>query len=117
MYQGRYWNIDYACIGNGQKPAKSFIENLDPASQVGFSALLRHVCDERVYMNTEKFKKLKNNSGLWQFRYHDFRLLAYQLSNTYILTNGFRKDQNKTDQSYIDLAIRIKNEDASRRSL
>lgn len=115
MYQGRFWNIDYATCLNGRKPAKEFIEGVDEKIQLGFSALLRHVCDVDVYKNENKFKKLKGDSEIWQFRYHEFRLLAYQLGNTYVLTNGFIKDQNKTDTNQIEFAVRIKKEDLSRR--
>ncbi len=114
MYQGRCWKIDYARLKNGSRPAKDFIDSLNPPEHTKFASLLRKVADVRNFRNEEKFKKLKG-SKLWQFRSDDYRLLCYQLNDIYILTNGFRKDQNKTKPEYIKLAIRVKNEDLERR--
>jgi len=114
MYQGRYWKIDYARLTNGNCPVKDFIDSLNEREQAKFAILLRKVADVRNFNHIQKFKKLSGRN-LWQFRSDDYRLLCYQLKNIYILTNGFRKDQNKTNPKYIELAIKIKDEDMLRR--
>jgi len=85
-------------------------------SQLAFSALLRSVADVKKYPNAEKFKKLKGYDNLWQFRYHELRLLCYQHRNTYVLINGFIKDQRKARKDSFETAVRIMNEDLERRT-
>ena len=113
--QGRYWNIDFARRQNGRKPAKSFIENLDEQAQIKFKLLFKEVANNRVIANRQKFKKLHGYSNTWQFTSGDYRILAYRFHNTYVLTNGFKKDQKRTEQRYIKSALDIEYEDFSRR--
>lgn len=115
MTQKRYWRYQYANNKRGRKPAEEFLSSLSDKENAKFQALMRQVAYSRQYHNKQKFKKLNTSDGIWQFRSGDYRMLCYQLGNCFYLTNGFKKDQNKTDKYYIDLAINIKKENIKKK--
>ncbi|MBN2513575.1 MAG: type II toxin-antitoxin system RelE/ParE family toxin [Sedimentisphaerales bacterium] len=114
MSQNQYWYFRYAIDSKGQKPAEEFFNSLSKQERLSFEALWRMVALQKQYHNDERFKKLNTSEGIWQFRAGDYRILSYQSGSCYVLTNGFRKDQNKTDQTLIDMAIKIKKQDMKR---
>ena len=114
MAQQRLWRFDYAVDRKGQKPAKIFWDNLSPNDQVKFNALFHSVAYSKQYHNDKRYKKLNTSEGIWQLRAGDYRLLCYHVGNCLILTNGFRKDQKRTDKRCIELAIKIKKENTER---
>jgi phage-related protein len=113
MLQGSKCNIDYACRLNGSYPAEEFIKGLTEPERLKLAHILKQLLDMGKVWNVEKFKKLESQP-IWEIRADHNRLLCFQSGNCWVLTNGFRKDTQKTKQGYIDLAVAIMNEHLSR---
>lgn len=118
LYQGIHWNIEYARRDNRRYPAKTFIEGLGDNEHLRFLALLKKVADEPRIVNVQRLtKKLRGAPGIRQLRSGDYRLFCFQFEKTFVLTNGFYKDQNSTDRTEIQKAIDIKAEYLKRKQI
>jgi phage-related protein len=110
MFKGRSCNLDFACCRDGSQPAKEFVDGLEVKDRTKFEALLRQLSDTGTLWNKQKFKKLQGDSGIWELRAGDYRLFCFKSGRTWFLTNGFRKDTNRTPPQQVKLAIRVMNE-------
>lgn len=110
MLLGRKCNIDYAVRTNGSKPAKEFVESLNDRERLRFAAILQQLTETGIIANAEKLKKLRGRSDIWEFKSGKYRLFCFKSGRTWVLTNGFRKETNRTPTKYTDLAIRIMKE-------
>lgn len=113
MYKGRACNIEYACRSNGSYPAEEFINSLTPDEKLKFAQILQQLLDTGKVWNVERFKKLEG--PIWEMKAYHNRLLCFKSGNCWVLTNGFRKDTQKTKRSYIELAVAIMTEHLSRK--
>jgi phage-related protein len=113
MYIGRTCNLDYACRSNGSYPAEEFVKNLTQAEQIKLSHVLQRLIDTGKVWNEEKFKKLEG--AIWEIKADHNRLLCFNHKNCWFLTNGFKKDSQKTKRTHIELAVAIMNEHLSRK--
>ncbi len=96
--------------------AEEFLNELELSTKLKFVKVFRKVQDGH---NTgEDFKKLSGTKNIFEFRVQDkgawFRILAFithydgDALATIIATHGFKKKTNKTPQSEIDKAEKIK---------
>jgi hypothetical protein len=113
MYKGRVCSVDYACRSNGSYPAEEFVKGLTEAEQVKLSRILQKLIDTGKVWNEEKFKHL--DGPIYEMKSDENRLLCFQTGNCWVLTNGFKKDSQKTWRNYIALAKTIMNEHLSRK--
>jgi phage-related protein len=97
---------------NGAKPAKEFADGLTQKEQVKLTIVLRKLLDEGNVWNKEKFKKLEG--PIWELKADKNRILCFQQGDTWFLTNGFKKDTQRTKRGYIDLALKIMKEQIAR---
>ncbi len=112
MYQGRTCKVDWGCCLNGKKPAKSFMDGLTQAEQIKLSHILQKLLDEGKVWNEQKFKKLEG--PIWELKSDMNRLLCFKHGDCWVLTNGFKKDRQKTERKYIDLAVKVMTEHIQR---
>jgi len=75
--------------------------------------------EEMETISTKFYKKLVNSDGIVEVRTqigkNNFRLLGFEYKDTFvILTNGFKKKDQKVPKSEINLAQQRKNEYLSR---
>jgi len=71
--------------------------------------------EEQEKVSTKFYKQLKNTDGIIEIRIqigkNNFRLLGFENEGTFvILTNGFKKKDQKVPKSEIELAQRRRNE-------
>ena len=96
--------------------AEEFLIELELSTKLKFIKVFRKVQDGN---NTgEDFKKLSGTKNIFEFRVKDkgswFRILAFvthyegDALATIVATHGFKKKTNKTPQSEIDKAEKIK---------
>jgi phage-related protein len=112
MFKGRACNIEYACRSNGSYPAEEFIKSLTEPERLKIAHVLKQLLDTGRVWNVERFKKLEGQ--IWEIKADHNRLLCFQSGKCWVLTNGFRKDTQKTNRGYIELAVAIMNEHLSR---
>jgi phage-related protein len=96
--------------------AEKFLSELEDSTKLKFIKAFRKVQDG--FNSGEDFKKLVGTKGLFEFRVKDkgiwFRALAFIVRYhgdslaTIVITHGFKKKSNKTPQSEIDKAEKIK---------
>lgn len=112
MLKGLKRDADFACLLNGKKPAKEFIESRTQEEQIKLSLILQELLTGGYVSNKQRFRKLEG--PIWEFKSDKNRVLCFLDGRCWILTNGFRKESRKTKRKYIDLARRIMEEHKSR---
>ena len=63
--------------------------------------------------NTDIFKKLSGTDGIWEFRFKDYRVLAFwdkrgDVETLVICSHGFQKKRDKVPRQEIDRAEKAK---------
>ena len=108
--QGPEREVVYAVRANGERPAKAFLEHLEPRERQRFLASFQQLCNAGS-LQADKLKKLNTKRGLaWEFRTHDWRIGAFQLKRRWYLTHGFPKQGQKTPPRQIDQIEKIYDE-------
>ena len=108
MYRRPHWDFDYACLQNGQKPAKKYYDRLADTEKVDLKLLLDKLGKEGT-LSKRRFKKLKG-CDIWQLSMDNHRMLCFKLDRCLLFTNGFLKESKDTPKRYVDSAIRIMKE-------
>lgn len=106
--------VAYARRENGNRPAKSFIENLEKSDQAKLTKSFRYIANG-ISHNIERFRKLGGKSGkIYEFKiYPKVRVLCFQLGKTWLLTHGFNKETGDTPTRQIRRAEDIMKEHIS----
>src|SRR5665213_2337824 len=96
--------------------AEEFLDELEQSTQLKFAKVFRKVQDGTNSAND--FKKLSGTNGIYEFRVEDrgawYRILAFMVrfegkkQPTIVAKHGFKKKKNKTPQSEIDKAEKLK---------
>jgi len=104
--------VAYARRENGNKPAESYIENLEQSDQAKLARSFKQIADTGKIWNTERFRKLRGK--IWEFKIHPkVRVLCFQLGKAWLLTHGFDKETGDTPPRQIERAEEIMKEHIS----
>jgi phage-related protein len=100
--------VKYYETGNGKCPAKEFINSLAKAERKKVFWTLR-LLERMEIVPVEYFKKLVGSEEIWEVRVqvsgNAYRIFSFFFKgNTVVLTNGYSKKSQKTDQREIDRA-------------
>ena len=107
------FDLEYYALPNGEKPIKTFLDNLDMKMRVkAFGGL--EILAEYGNSLREPYSKAVGN-GLFELRIKfasDITRIFYffYVGNTIILTNGFVKKTRKTPKRELELALKYKND-------
>ena len=101
-------------VPSGEKPVEEFLNSLNGKQAQKIVWVLKLI-EELPVVPPQYFKKLVNTDDIWEARAgyggEIFRILGFfEVPERLILTNGFKKKQQKTPQQEIDLATRRKRE-------
>jgi phage-related protein len=107
-------DINFFRSSTGKIPVSDFLDSLT-GKQAQKIAWVLEFFEESNVIASQYFKKLKNTDDIWEIRViysgNIFRLLGFfDLSNIFILTNGFVKKTQKTPMSEIRIAEKRKYE-------
>ena len=108
MYRRQHWDFDYACLLNGQKPAKTYYDGLTDTEKVDLKLCLEKLGKEGT-LSKRRFKKLKG-CDIWQLSIKNHRLLCFKSGRCILFTNGFLKESQDTPKRHLDSAKRIMKE-------
>ena len=109
----RQWgSIRYAVRRNGKMPAKEFIESLDSQARIKLEVLFERMAEYGQIRSKQKFRHL--DGKIWEFKSDQNRVLCFRHGNSWILTHGFTKKQDKTPRKEIDRANDIMDEHLER---
>lgn len=110
--RGGKLNICYAVSANGASPAKEFVQGLDLADKAKIAALLQRLANCGTISNAEQFKHVEDS--IWELKKHQIRLFCFRDGDSWFLTNGYKKKQDRLNRTEIDRANRIMNEHKAR---
>ncbi len=90
-------------LGDGNSPVVRFLEERRTRPDVAeFYANLRKFLLFGFVDRGNAFKALRNHGNVWQVAATSNRLLGFRWRNVLVLTNGFMKKRNDTEQKHID---------------
>lgn len=102
----REWgSIEYAVRSSGKMPAREFIEGLDIRERIKLETLLERMAKCGEIRNKEKFRHLVGK--IYEFKSDNNRVLCFQSRKSWVLTNGFKKEKDKTPRREISRAKNI----------
>ncbi|SMN11643.1 hypothetical protein SPBRAN_1929 [uncultured Candidatus Thioglobus sp.] len=99
---------------NNKSPVEDFLDNLSVKEAQKVLWVLKLV-EELEYVSSKYYKKLRNADDIIEVRAslgnNSFRFLGFEYKDKFVvLTNGFKKKDQKVLKSEINLAIRRKKE-------
>jgi phage-related protein len=102
----------------GKSPIEEFLDSLSSKEAQKIVWVLKLI-EEMEVVSTKFYKKLSNCDGIIEVRVqigkNNFRLLGFEYQGTFVvLTNGFKKKDQKVPKSEIALAKQRKDEYLSR---
>ena len=103
---------------SGKSPIEDFLDSLSSKEAQKVTWVLSLI-EEMDSVSTKFYKKLSNCDGIMEVRAqigkNNFRLLGFEYNGSFIvLTNGFKKKDQKIPKSEISLAQKRKDEYLSR---
>jgi phage-related protein len=103
---------------SGKSPIKDFLDSLSSKEAQKVTWVLSLI-EDMDNVSTKFYKKLRNSDNIIEVRAqigkNNFRLLGFEYQGTFVvLTNGFKKKDQKVPKSEIALAKQRKNEYLSR---
>jgi phage-related protein len=103
---------------SGKSPIEDFLDSLSSKEAQKVTWVLSLI-EEMDSVSTKFYKKLSNCDGIMEVRAqigkNNFRLLGFEYNSSFIvLTNGFKKKDQKVPKSEISLAQKRKDEYLSR---
>lgn len=95
-------------LPSGKSPIEDFLDSLLSKEAQKVTWVLKLV-EEQENISTKYYKKLSNSDGIIEIRVqlanNHFRLLGFEYKNVFVvLTNGFRKKDQKVPKNEIALA-------------
>ena len=99
---------------NNKSPVEDFLDSL-PSKEVQKVLWVLKLVEELDNVSSQYYKKLKNTDDIVEIRIsfanNSFRLLGFEYKDKFVvLTNGFKKKDQKVLKSEINLAISRKKE-------
>ncbi len=99
---------------SGKSPIEEFLDSLSSKEAQKVTCVLSLI-EEMETISTKFYKRLSNSNGMIEVRAqigkNNFRLLGFEDKGTFVvLTNGFRKKDQKVPKSEISLAQQRKDE-------
>ena len=118
MLTSKYKEIRFYKSPSGKSPIKEFLDSLS-AKEAQKVIWVLNLIEEMETVSTKFYKKLTNCDGIIEVRAqigkNNFRLLGFEDEGTFVvLTNGFKKKDQKVPKSEISLAQKRKEEYLSR---
>lgn len=107
-------DIIFYKTSSGNSPIEDFLDSLSSKEAQKVVWVLQLI-KESDSVSTKFYKKLSNINDIIEIRIqhsnNNFRLLGFERDGTFVvLTNGFRKKDQKVPKKEIDLAIQRKKE-------
>ena len=100
--------IKFYKLPSGKIPVVDFLDSLS-SKEAQKVAWVLNLIEELEQVSTKFYKQLKNTDGIIEIRIqigkNNFRLLGFEHNGSFvILTNGFKKKDQKVPKSEIELA-------------
>ncbi len=106
--------IQFYRLPSGRAPVEDFLDSLS-AKEAQKVVWVLMLIEEQEQVSTKFYKRLNNTDGIVEIRVqlarHHYRLLGFEHNDALvILTNGFKKKDQKVPKAEIELAQRRRKE-------
>jgi len=113
--------IKFYKLPSGKSPIEEFLDSLS-SKEAQKVVWVLNLIEEMDNVSTKFYKQLSNCDGIIEVRVqigkNNFRLLGFEEKNVFvILTNGFKKKDQKVPKSEINLAQQRRDDYLSRRKI
>lgn len=109
IYSGSNWKV-VSIEKDGENLYDQYLNSLDKKTRIKLMAIMKVVANRKIYRNTEKFKKLRDD--IWEFksrtRIRNARVYCFFLSNSIVCTHGTDKLKKRQLDSEIVKAVRMR---------
>lgn len=112
VYQGQLKTIEHLCTDPDGRDGEvaDFIATLSACEMAKLDTLFEYLGDRGRITNREKFKKLEESDGIFEFKSHQIRLLGFWVRDRFVICRGVRKKQHRHRPADIAFAERCKKE-------
>ena len=93
IYSGAKRNIELLCDYGSD--VEAFIESLDASDRKKLDVLFERMGEFGKITNPEKFKKLEDSDGVFEFKSFQIRILCFMAGARVVLCRGLYKKRNK----------------------
>ncbi len=95
-FEGTYFTIFALTLADGSCPAGAFLDSLDASDRRKLDVLFEMLGNHGKISNKEKFKKLENSDGIWEFKSFQIRIFCFfAKGQRVVLAFGIRKKKDK----------------------
>ena len=95
-FEGRRFKIICLEMADGSCPAGEFLDALKASDRRKFDVLFERMGDHGQIFNKEKFKKIEDTEGLFEFKSYQLRIpCIFGEKKTVVLLFGLKKKSNK----------------------
>jgi len=109
IYSGSNWKV-VSIEEDGKNSYDQYLNSLDKTTRIKLMAIMKVVANRKIYRNTEKFKKLRDD--IWEFksrtRIRNARVYCFFHTNFIVCTHGTDKLKKKQLDSEITKAVRMR---------
>ena len=96
-------------------PAREYLESLPLNVQAKLLALAAYIADEGRIYDKEKFRIVDKEERIWEFKPHQNRFFCFFVKDgILVITNGYKKEGQKVEKKYLDIAIECKKDHLAR---
>lgn len=96
VWSGTFFTIEVFELDDGSSPAADFLDSLDEGDRRGMDVLFDRLCGHGRITHPEKFKKIEDSEGIYEFKRHQIRLFCCMALNKRVyLLHGVRKKQDR----------------------
>ncbi|MBW8002511.1 MAG: hypothetical protein FVQ80_10885 [Planctomycetes bacterium] len=96
LFKGDRCTIEYAVRQNGNMPAKKDIDKLSWQEKIKLEVLLEKMA-KMGKLSESRFKHFKGK--IYEFKSGQYRALCFQDTKSWVLTNVFKKEKNKSPKT------------------
>lgn len=110
-YTGHKATIELYEFEDGTCPAAEYLNGLSPSNRRKVDSLFDLMGTKGEIRNKERFKKLENSDGIFEFKSHQIRLLCFHAKTSpkkLIITHGVTKKRDKHAKADIERAEAIR---------
>jgi len=108
-FEGSYFTIQALALPDGSCPAGQFLDGLDASDRQKLDVLFEYLGNHGRLSNREKFKKVENSDGIWEFKSFQIRILCFFTRDKKVmLALGAIKKRDKLKASDVKRAEQYK---------
>jgi len=106
--RGDWGTVEYIIKRNGHALAKEFVDGLSESDRAKVSTLFERMAALGEIRNGQKFKQV--DGAIFEFKSFQIRIGCFRVRNSWLLTHGFIKKQDKWPRAELTRATEIRTE-------